>query len=56
MDYVISDGGAATDVRQRLSVDPEMLENKRVVIWEFAERDVRYGRAGWSDVPLPPEQ
>ncbi len=56
VDYLVSDGGAATDVRQRLSVDPEMLENKRIVIWEFAERDVRYGQAGWSDVPLPPEQ
>jgi hypothetical protein len=55
VDYVISDGGAATDVRQRLSVDSEILENKRVVIWEFAEREVRYGKAGWSDVPLPPE-
>ena len=56
VDYIISDGGAATDVRQRLSVDPEILENKRVVIWEFAERDVRYGKAGWRDVPLPAEQ
>ena len=26
------------------------LEN----IWEFAERDVRRGKAGWEDVPLPP--
>ena len=56
VDYVISDGGAATDVRQRLSVDPEILENKRIVIWEFAERDVRYGKAGWGDVSLPSEQ
>jgi hypothetical protein len=55
VDYLVSDGGAATDVRQRLSVDPEMLENKRIVIWAFAERDVRYGQAGWSDVRLPPE-
>jgi len=55
VDYVVSDGGAATDVRQRLSVDGEILENKSVVIWEFAERDASYGKDGWKDVPLPPE-
>ena len=55
VDYIVSDGGAATDVRRRLSVDPEMLENKRFVIWEFAERDIRLGAHGWLDVPLPPK-
>ncbi len=55
VDYLIRDGGAATDVRQRLSVDPELLDNKRVVIWEFAERELRLGQAGWKKVPLPPE-
>ena len=54
VDYIASDGGAATDVRQRLSVNAEILRNKRVVVWEFAERDVALGAAGWEDVPLPP--
>src|SRR5690606_17698621 len=53
VDYIVSDGGAATDVRLRLSVNPEILERKRVVVWEFAERDVALGRNGWRDVPLP---
>jgi hypothetical protein len=54
VDYIASDGGAATDVRQRLSVNAEILERKRVVVWEFAERDIALGREGWRDVPLPP--
>jgi len=54
VDYIVSDGGAATDVRQTLSTNPEILELKRVVVWEFAERDIGLGAAGWRDVPLPP--
>ncbi len=30
VDYIISDGGAATDVRQRLSVYSEIMDNKKV--------------------------
>jgi hypothetical protein len=26
--------------------------NKKLVIWEFAERDIRYGTEGWQIVPL----
>jgi hypothetical protein len=55
VDYILADGGAATDVRRKLSVYGEILENKKVVIWEFTERDVGLGRRGWEDVPLPPE-
>ena len=55
VDYIVSDGGAATDVRQKLSVNAEILDNKKVVIWEFTERDVPLGKQGWRDVPLPPE-
>ncbi len=55
VDIIASDGGAATDVRQRLNVDPEILDNKKVVIWEFAERDIHLGMDGWLEVPLPPE-
>jgi hypothetical protein len=53
VDTIVSDGGAATEVRQRLSVNPEILEGKRVVIWEFVERELASGAAGWEDVSLP---
>ena len=53
VDAIVSDGGAATDVRRTLSTDPEILEGKRVVVWEFAERDIASGAQGWEDVPLP---
>ena len=51
VDAVISDGGATTEVRQQLSVNPEILEGKRVVVWEFVERDIGMGE--WAEVPLP---
>ena len=51
VDAIVSDGGASTDVRRRLSVNPEILEGKRVVIWEFVERDLALGE--WDAVPLP---
>ncbi len=50
---IVNDGGASTLVRQQLSRRPELLEGKKVVIWEFVERDVRFGADGWQDVPLP---
>jgi len=50
---IINDGGASTLVRQQLSRRPELLKGKRVVIWQFAERDIRFGNEGWQDVPLP---
>jgi hypothetical protein len=55
VDYLLADGGAATDVRRKLSAYGEILENKKVVIWEFTERDVGLGERGWEDVPLPAE-
>jgi len=53
VDAIVSDGGASTDVRRRLSTNPEIIEGKKVVVWEFVERDIALGRAGWEDVPLP---
>lgn len=50
---VINDGGASTLVRQELSRNPDLLANKQVVIWEFVERDIRFGTEGWQDVRLP---
>jgi hypothetical protein len=55
VDSIVSDGGASTDVRRKLSTNPEILEGKQVVVWAFVERDVQLGRGGWQDVPLPPK-
>jgi hypothetical protein len=51
---IIGDGGASTLVRQQLSRKPALLANKKVVIWEFVERDIRFGTEGWQDIGLPP--
>lgn len=50
---VISDGGASTLVRQQLARKPSLLKGKQVVVWEFVERDIRFGTEGWQVVPLP---
>jgi alginate O-acetyltransferase complex protein AlgJ len=49
---IVNDGGAATLVRQELARRPTFLLNKKLVIWEFAERDIRYGTGGWQIVRL----
>jgi hypothetical protein len=49
---IVNDGGASTLVRQVLARRPTLLMNKRLVIWEFAEREIRYGTEGWKIVPL----
>jgi len=51
---VVNDGGASTLVRQVLSRRPTLLKNKKLVIWEFVERDIRFGTEGWQQVQLPP--
>ena len=50
---IVSDGGASTLVRQELSRKSALLAGKKLVIWEFADRDIRFGTEGWQDVPLP---
>jgi len=50
---VVNDGGASTLVRQQLARRPALLEGKKVVVWEFVERDIRFGTEGWQIVPLP---
>jgi hypothetical protein len=55
VDAIVSDGGASTDVRKRLSTNPEILESKKVIVWEFVERDISLGKNGWEMVPLPPK-
>ena len=53
VDAIVSDGGAATDVRRKLGTNPEILEGKKVVVWEFVERDIALGAQGWEAVALP---
>ena len=53
VDAIVSDGGAATDVRRKLGTNPEILEGKKVVVWEFVERDIALGAQGWEEVALP---
>jgi hypothetical protein len=50
---VVNDGGASTLVRQQLASRPGLLKGKKVVIWEFVERDIRFGMEGWQVIRLP---
>ncbi len=50
---IVNDGGASTLVRQELHRRPRLLVHKKLVIWEFVERDIRFGTEGWQPVPLP---
>ena len=50
---IVNDGGASTLVRQQLASHPQLLRGKRVVIWEFVERDIRFGAEGWQRLQLP---
>jgi hypothetical protein len=50
---IVNDGGASTLVRQELARRAAILKDKRLVIWEFVERDIRFGIDGWKHVPLP---
>ena len=50
---VVNDGGASTVVRQKLSRKPALLRHAKVVVWQFVERDVRFGDKGWSLEKLP---
>jgi hypothetical protein len=49
---IVNDGGASTLVRQELARDPSLLRGKRLVIWVFAERDLRFGLGGWPKIKL----
>ncbi|MHC4674150.1 MAG: alginate O-acetyltransferase AlgX-related protein [Planctomycetota bacterium] len=50
---IVNDGGASTLVRQQLSRKPAILTDKKLLIWEFVERDIRFGKEGWQQIPLP---
>ena len=50
---IVNDGGASTLVRQELAREPDLLAGKSLVIWEFVERDIRFGLGGWEDIKMP---
>ena len=47
---IVSDGGASTLVREKLARKASVLKGKKLIIWEFVERDLRFGAEGWKDV------
>jgi hypothetical protein len=49
---VVNDGGATTLVREVVARQPSHLSGKRVVVWEFVERDIRFGERGWEELKL----
>lgn len=50
---VVNDGGASTVVRRQLARKPALLAHAKVVVWEFVERDIRFGDKGWALETLP---
>ena len=49
---IVNDGGASTLVRQQLARKSTLLENKKLVIWEFVDRDLRFGIKGWKKIKI----
>ena len=47
---IVSDGGASTLVREKLARKVGVLKGKKLLIWEFVERDLRFGAEGWKDI------
>lgn len=47
---IVSDGGASTLVREKLARKAGVLKGKKILIWEFVERDLRFGAEGWKEV------
>lgn len=50
---IVNDGGASTVVRQQLARRGELLKDKKLVVWTFVERDLRFGSKGWQVQELP---
>ena len=49
---LVNDGGGATLVREELSGRPAFLKGRKVVIWEFVERDIGLALKGWKPVKI----
>lgn len=50
---LVNDGGGATLVREELVGRYMILEKKKVVLWEFVERDLGLALRGWQRIVLP---
>ena len=50
---LVNDGGGSTLVREELNARPPFLRNKKVLLWEFVERDIGIGIKGWQRTKLP---
>jgi hypothetical protein len=53
---IVNDGGASTIVREILARKNYLLKDKKLVVWEFVERDIRYGENGWKSISLNGEK
>jgi len=51
---IVNDCGASTVVRQQLARRPNLLKGKKLVVWSFVERDIRFGSKGWQVESLSP--
>ena len=49
---IVNDGGAGTLVRQELARDLDQLQGKKLVVWAFIEREIRFDTEGWRPVEL----
>jgi hypothetical protein len=49
---LIYPGGASTMVRKTLAGDKSVLAGKKVIVWEFIERDLISGMEGWQEVEI----
>ncbi|MFN7971491.1 MAG: hypothetical protein U0166_03940 [Acidobacteriota bacterium] len=52
VDVIAMPAGGATRARQALARRPEVLEGKRVVVWEWSERDLRFADE-WRPIEIP---
>ena len=52
IDVIASPGGGATRSRQSLALRAGGIEGKRIVIWEFSQRDLLFSHDGWNIVDL----
>lgn len=52
IDVIASPGGGATRSRQSLALRAGGVEGKRIVIWEFSQRDLLFSRDGWNIIDL----
>jgi hypothetical protein len=49
---LVNDGGGSTLVREELRARPAFLKGRKLVLWEFVERDFGLGVQGWKLVDL----